>query len=35
VVDGKSNEITAFTPLLDRVNIADAVITADALHIAT
>jgi predicted transposase YbfD/YdcC len=32
VVDGKTNEITAFTPLLDRVNIADAVITADALH---
>ena len=32
VVDGKSNEITAFTPLLDRVDITDAVITADALH---
>ena len=32
VVDGKSNEITAFTPLLDRVDIADAIITADALH---
>lgn len=32
VVDGKSNEITAFTPLLDRVDIAGAIITADALH---
>ena len=32
VVDGKSNEITAFTPLLDRVDITGAVITADALH---
>ena len=32
VVDGKSNEITAFTPLLDRVDITDAIITADALH---
>lgn len=32
VVDGKSNEITAFTPLLDRVAITDAIITADALH---
>jgi predicted transposase YbfD/YdcC len=32
VVDGKSNEITAFTPLLDRVGVTDAIITADALH---
>jgi len=32
VVDGKSNEITAFTPLLDRVDVTDAIITADALH---
>ena len=32
VVDGKTNEITAFTPLLDRVDITDAIITADALH---
>jgi predicted transposase YbfD/YdcC len=28
----KSNEITAFAPLLDRVDITDAIITADALH---
>jgi len=32
VVEGKTNEITAFTPLLDRVEITDAIITADALH---
>jgi predicted transposase YbfD/YdcC len=32
VVDGKTNEITAFAPLLDRVDIAGAIITADALH---
>ncbi|HEX2301672.1 MAG TPA: ISAs1 family transposase, partial [Pseudonocardiaceae bacterium] len=32
VVDGKTNEITAFTPLLDRIDITDAIITADALH---
>jgi len=32
VVDGKTNEITAFGPLLDRLDIAGAVITADALH---
>ena len=32
VVDGKTNEITAFAPLLDRLDIAGAVITADALH---
>ncbi len=27
-----SSQITAFTPLLDRVDITDAIITADALH---
>jgi len=32
VVAGKTNEITAFAPLLDRVEIAGAVVTADALH---
>ncbi len=32
VVDGKSNEITAFAPLLDGIDIAGAIITADALH---
>jgi predicted transposase YbfD/YdcC len=32
MVDGKTNEITAFAPLLDRVDIAGAVVTADALH---
>lgn len=32
VVDGKSNEITAFAPLLDGIDIAGAVVTADALH---
>jgi predicted transposase YbfD/YdcC len=32
VVDGKTNEITAFAPLLDRVDITGAIITADALH---
>jgi predicted transposase YbfD/YdcC len=34
-VDGKTNEITAFTPLIDtlnRLNLAETVITADALH---
>lgn len=31
-VDAKTNEITAFAPLLDRIDITDAVITADALH---
>jgi predicted transposase YbfD/YdcC len=30
-VDGKTNEITAFAPLLDRLDLADVVITADAL----
>jgi predicted transposase YbfD/YdcC len=32
VVDGKTNEISAFAPLLDRIDIADAIVTADALH---
>ena len=32
MVDGKTNEINAFAPLLDRVNIVGAIITADALH---
>ncbi|MFJ6861745.1 ISAs1 family transposase [Streptomyces werraensis] len=31
-VDGKSNEIPAFVPLLDGIELTDAVITADALH---
>jgi predicted transposase YbfD/YdcC len=31
-VDGKSNEITAFGPLLDRIDLTDVLITADALH---
>ena len=32
VVDGKTNEITAFAPLLDSVDITAAVVTADAMH---
>jgi predicted transposase YbfD/YdcC len=32
VVDGKTNEINAFAPLLDRIDITGAIITADALH---
>jgi predicted transposase YbfD/YdcC len=32
VVEGKTNEINAFAPLLDRIDITDAIITADALH---
>jgi predicted transposase YbfD/YdcC len=32
VVDGKSNEITAFAPLLDDIDLAGVIITADALH---
>lgn len=32
VVDGKTNEINAFGPLLDRIDITAAIITADALH---
>lgn len=31
-VDGKTNEITAFAPLLDRIDLRDVLITADALH---
>jgi predicted transposase YbfD/YdcC len=32
VVQDKTNEIIAFAPLLDRINITGAIITADALH---
>ena len=32
VVDGKSNEITAFAPLCDGIDITDVIMTADALH---
>jgi predicted transposase YbfD/YdcC len=32
VVDGKTNEINAFAPLLNRIDITGAIITADALH---
>ena len=32
VVDGKTNEISAFGPLLDRLDITGTLITADALH---
>lgn len=31
-VGGKSNEITAFAPLLDRIELRDVLVTADALH---
>ena len=31
-VDGKSNEISAFAPLLDPIDLTGAVVTADALH---
>ena len=31
-VAGKTNEITRFRPLLERLDLADAVVTADALH---
>jgi predicted transposase YbfD/YdcC len=31
-VDGKTNEITWFTPLLQPLDLADAVVTADAMH---
>jgi predicted transposase YbfD/YdcC len=31
-VDGKSNEIHAFRPLLDRVDLTGAVVTSDAMH---
>jgi predicted transposase YbfD/YdcC len=32
LVDGKTNEINAFAPLLDRIDLAGAIVTADALH---
>jgi predicted transposase YbfD/YdcC len=32
VVAGKTNEINAFAPLLDRIDITGVIITADALH---
>jgi predicted transposase YbfD/YdcC len=31
-VDSKSNEVTAFAPLLDRLDLTDVLVTADALH---
>jgi len=31
-VEGKTNEISAFGPLLDRIELAGALVTADALH---
>jgi predicted transposase YbfD/YdcC len=31
-VESKSNEITAFAPLLDRLDLTDVLLTADALH---
>lgn len=31
-VDGKSNEITAFTPLLDPLDVTRTVVTSDAMH---
>jgi predicted transposase YbfD/YdcC len=31
-VDGKTNEITRFRPLLDRLDVSDTVVTADAIH---
>jgi predicted transposase YbfD/YdcC len=31
-VDEKTNEITAFEPLLDTIDLADVVVTADAIH---
>jgi len=31
-IEGKSNEITAFVPLLDRLDLTDVLVTADALH---
>lgn len=34
-VNGKSSEIHRFAPLLDRVELREVVVTADALHIAT
>ena len=32
VVDGKTNEISAFAPLLDRIELTGTLVTADALH---
>ena len=32
VVNGKTNEISAFAPLLERIDIAGKIVTADALH---
>ena len=32
VVDGKTNEISAFAPLLDRIEVTGKLVTADALH---
>ena len=32
VVDGKTNEINAFAPLLDRIDLTDVLVTADAMH---
>jgi len=32
VVDGKTNEISAFAPLLDQVELTGVIVTADALH---
>jgi len=32
VVDGKTNEISAFAPLLDRLELSGVLVTADALH---
>ena len=34
-VDAKTNEITGFQPLLGEVDLADRVVTADALHTQT
>jgi predicted transposase YbfD/YdcC len=34
-VDGKTNEINAFAPLLDRVDLTGMILTADALHTQT
>jgi predicted transposase YbfD/YdcC len=31
-VDGKTNEITGFRPLLERLDLTDTVVTADAIH---
>ena len=31
-VDGKTNEITQFRPLLERLDLTSTVVTADALH---